>query len=374
MPIVVPLRLAVQLLHRLSSKVVDHRKRVLSCVVLIAYAGCEGTGDTPVGLIVRGSPVHNFGRCQQGDELTHTFTLVNRTSTPIKVVRLNSSCGCLVASDVDGFVKASIPCDAEVTLPIQFTVGGSQDTATARVDVFYQPAGDAVESNSSGQMKLERLSLLVQADVIPDYRISPSKIDFGVIDGFETRQISRTIHITPEALDQVRIRDVRPSVGLLTARVLPGGSDAEGYEIKVCLNFSKLNQSQTVDCSLVLETDSTRLPSVLVPVHAEYRSPVSIAPESIVVGSDEVGEVKKEICIVTSRRSQIREVRSESTTLRIDCDRDQQSQRHSLQLWVPPCDSEPLDTEVKLEVEILSDASKRTVRSVSVPVYRFFWN
>jgi hypothetical protein len=346
------------------------RFKLLVGFLLACCVGCEASNEGHAELAVKGTAFHDFGACQQGDVLQHTFVLVNRASAPIEVVNLRTSCGCVVASIADKRAQSAIPSGGEFELPIQFTVNQTNDNASALIDVYYRSAGKREHSNAKKPDYAGRLSLRVAAETTPDYRISPSRVDFGAIDIFHMKKkASRTIRVAPEALHEIVLKQLRTSSDLVTTRILPGGGGPNGYEIELSLNTSKLSRSQTIDETLILETNSERSRKALVPIRAEYRAPLSVTPDSIVVGSEEIGEARKQICIATCRKSRILSAKSASELVQVEVDSQVDSRQHNVQLRIPFV-TQPIDTVVLLEVELLED--KGYVYTIEVPVYRFY--
>ena len=169
---------------------------------LMACLGCSshvGKEHSQPGLVVLDSELHDFGERNQGEVLTHTFSLVNRSSVPLKIAGLETSCNCVVARLSGTLVEP----ERTLAVPVHFTTGGSQEAASARVNVHYR-AVDAPQSDDRS------LGLRLQARVRPDYRISPDQIDFGVIDGLAIQQVSHTVRIAPEAVADIRILRITP--------------------------------------------------------------------------------------------------------------------------------------------------------------------
>lgn len=325
--------------------------------------GCAQRDETPSGLIVLGSAKHDFGRHHQQEVLTHEFSLVNKLPTAVKIVEVKTSCGCLVA----GKLKGTIPPGESVSLPVRFTTGAAQETASANVIIGYRQVSDSPDTGDP-----EYLRLRVRADIIPDYRIMPREIDFGVIDGLAVQQVSRVIRVVPEAAADVRVHEVKSLSGFLRAEILPKETHGSAAQVKVRLDFSRFTESRRFDGSFVLSTDSKRVPKALVHVRGKYQAPAHIEPNLIVIGSDEQGEVERELRLTTSQPSRIQRVRcSGDKRARAAFSNEIQANEHILRLFVAPCQEKSFDGELQIEVRLFPDGREKTVRTLKLPVHRF---
>ncbi|MBA3312560.1 MAG: DUF1573 domain-containing protein [Planctomycetota bacterium] len=311
--------------------------------------------------------MHDFGEQRQGEELAHTFSLVNQGDAPVKIDGLTTSCHCVVAGD-DELGPMTIAAGARFPLPVRFTTGTAQVTASGRVTVSYHEARDG--SAAPGQRG--SLTLGVRADIIPDYRVSPSEVNFGVIDGLAVQRVSRTFRVVPEAATDVEISEATSSSSFLTAEILPKRPNDSDVEIKVDLDLSRFTQSKSLSGSIILSSDSERVPKSSVPVLAKYKAPAEARPAMIVVGSDEVGEVSREIKVTTSRPARIRDVRSTAADDGVRTERDdrQSASEHRLKVFIAPRRETALDGDLEIELEFLADGGESVVRTLRVPVHR----
>ena len=245
--------------------------------------------------------------------------------------------------------------------------GSDHGLVSGQVNVFYRHEPES--SDSPGE---KFVALQVRAEVIPEYRITPREVDFGEIDGLSTQRVRQVVRVTPEAAEGVTIRQVRATSDFLSARVLPRSRDDTGYDVEVNLDLSGFSESRSCSSSVVLATDSKQLPEAIVPVRAKYVAPATIDPSMIVIGSDEVGEVKKELHVATSRLSRLRAVVCPADSIRADYRSDEKSREHVLRLSVAPCRERMLDSQVKLELELFPDDGKSIVHVVTFPVHRLF--
>lgn len=350
-----------------SLNVILIRSALFCFLGTIACMSCGKGEPSPSGLVVVGAGVHNFGECHQEELLTHSFSFVNQADVPIRITGFETSCSCVVAGrDKELGSKTLAPGDTFV-LPVRFTTGDVQGLASGGISVHY---GEV--AGTSELVNQNYLSLLVQAQVIPDYRITPRKVDFGVVDGLAIQQVYRTIRVVPEAAHNLEILDVTSSNDMISAQLLPKKDGDAGFEIQVSLDISKFTQSRSFNGWFFLSTNNEKLPKARVGVHAKYVSPMYAEPDMIVIGSNERGEVKREVRVTTSLPSRVHKYRSTSgdPPVRVEFSSQEPASEHILQLFVPPCREEPLDSELELELSLFSDDGKSLFRTLRVPVHR----
>ncbi len=325
--------------------------------------GCGPAEDVPQDLTVDGPAIHDFGVCRQGDILNHEFPLFNYSNQTIDIVELRSSCSCMVPGGEDGFKAEQIPPHGKVMLPVRFAIGGSQGTAAARLLVFYQ---------SEDSKDREHLDLRVQATIQPDYLIEPRTVDFGEIDSLVQREVVRTVQVTPVAAKNLVVHSAISTNDLIATRIIPSNQGDSGYSIEVAIDASKLTNEEKLESSLVVETNSKRLPKALVSLRGKHRTPASINPEVVIVESDEQGEVSKNVSIQTGLPSQILSAQcTASKSMRIEFDGNLVSKEHRIQLTVLSSEFGHIECNVEFEVIFALNDSTSTRKTLRVPVYRF---
>ena len=166
----------------------------------------------PSGLVVEGAAVHDFGERRQDEQLTDTFSLVNRSDTPVKVFELRASCHCLVAGPKEGLGATTVAPGGAFPLPVRFTTGASEGTTSGRVTVRFRPAAESAAPGPSGSV-----TVAVAAAVTPEYRIIPTELDFGVADGLTPQTVRHRVVVEPAAAVGATIRDIVPPAGRSTS-------------------------------------------------------------------------------------------------------------------------------------------------------------
>ncbi len=218
--------------------------------------------------------------------------------------------------------------------------------------------------------------LTVEATILPDYRIEPLEIDFGEINGLDPTGLTKkaSFRVTPDQLKTLEIAEVKPSIDILAAKILPL-EKTESYEIEIELDLSSFTESRAFRGHVVVSTNSETLPKALVTIKAQYVSPVDIQPASLIISSEKSGTTEEEVRIFTSVPSILRRVNcGESCLIRAEFDTAQRSERHDIHLFVAPIEAErteDLDATIFVELELFPPNGESFSLSKPVSVYRF---
>jgi len=325
------------------------RRRSISAFVVIGsvalvIAGAAGwltasairNADQPAetgGLVVLGPVEHDFGEHRQDEVLSHVFSLVNKTAAPVKIIEVRTSCGCLVADRIEEPIAPG----ASVDLPIRFTTGAAQETASGTIQVGYRRV-----SGSAASSRPEYVILRVRANVTPDYRISPTEVDFGEVDGLAVQQATSIIRVLPAELPDVKISEVHCSGDFLKAKILPKTPDDPAIRVQVNFDGAGFTQSEAINGAVIFSTNSKRVPHALVPVRGKYNAPAEVEPKSIVITSSEQGEVERDLRLTTSQPARIRGIRGlPDSGVRVEGGNQPVAPEHILRVFTAPCLEQP---------------------------------
>ncbi|MGO8747239.1 MAG: DUF1573 domain-containing protein [Thermoguttaceae bacterium] len=334
------------------------------CVVSATCAGCGKAAPPSFGLTAD-SQTHNFGERRQGQELSHVFTLTNPTDVPIDIVRALSSCHCVVAGKDGELPDTRILPHETMRVPVRFQTGLS-GASSGRLVVFYR-----FETEPADAPPQRFLALELRAQVVADYRITPVEIDFGEIDGLSTQRVTRNVRITPEASKKVVVRNVRTTSGFLTARLLPASRDDFGSTVEVALDASRFSESRPCDGAVLLLTDSVQAPEAAIDVRGRYLAPATIEPAMVVIGSDDQGEVKRDLRVSSRQPSRIRCVPGRTGPVGADFDAREISREHTIRVRVAPCSQHVIESELNIDLEFLPQVGGNVVRRLTIPIHRF---
>jgi hypothetical protein len=228
----------------------------------------------------------DFGSVHQAEVMTHAFALSNRSRRAIRLIHVNSSCSCTVPPlSLQGRVlQPGDTCE----LPVAFRTGGRDGPISGIVGIVFQDAehsGDSASETSSGGQR----SVIVRAEVVPDFRLVPSGIDFGRID--EKSVATRYVRLEPKALTDLCIKAVRVSGRLFEAGERVMDTKTGVITVPITLKAAGSGRPQgPVRELLEVTTNSRRVPEVRIALTATFQAAIIVEPPTLVFLSGQNGD------------------------------------------------------------------------------------
>jgi hypothetical protein len=179
-------------------------------------------GDGVVRHVTLHPEIHDFGEVAQGQTLTHVFTLSNNWDRPVRVVKVSTGCGCTVVDELIGQV---VEPQSSLEMPVRLHTGDSESHRSVLISVFYAAPSQRIPTFKT---------LQVVANVVTDYWVRPTVVDFGLVQN--NHPVSRTVRIRPNYLPDVRILGVKTYDPAFSAR--PIDSPAGSTDLLVDVTFS----------------------------------------------------------------------------------------------------------------------------------------
>ena len=334
-----------------------------TCTICFFLIGIIGGCDVAVvqdGLVVLGSAEKNFGERREGEVLSHTFILVNQCREPITIVDLAKSCSCVVA---DLSSKSARLAQGETfDLPLKISARPGEDAVSGAVILTYR------RDNSP---TTEKLRLRTTATVMQDFLVTPKELDFGCVDGLQSR-VTRSVALVPNVDEDLVIKAVRSDSSFLTATLRPETEEQAARTIDVRFDAAEFRTSQSVSGTVIVSTSSQRVPELVVNIKAEYQAAAESKPHSVVIGSDEHGEVREAIRIRTAFPSRIMEMKSSDAVSKIQMQSRGTgvSNEHEIDLLVPPAEV-AINETLAFSLELLTQQDETVECQVRVPIHRF---
>lgn len=340
---------------------------MLATVSGCSYGEALFDSELPYGLIAPDSAVHHFGERRQGETLRHVFSLLNNTERTVKIVELNSSCQCIVAGDNE-LGSMRIPPRKRFSLPVSITTSGTQDEAAGRVIVRYCDAAD--ETNGfRGEY-----ALVVKADVLPAYRMNPSVLDFGTIDGLLTQAETKTVRIVPVDVERLNVDTLHATTSFLSPKLADTKSNSTDILIDITLDVSSFSRSRSFEGMVTFETSCSRARRGTIPVRGHFVAAVEAQPEAVILSSAERGEVERQVHLISARPSRIASVGlPKGQPLQARWAENTTASDHVVTFMIPPVQQAALHAEIPVEIEFPADrpSSRGVRRTVTIPVSRF---
>jgi len=212
-------------------------------------AGAATQNPVNAGGLRCDAPIWNFGLVDsiRNPRLSHEFEVVNETNETVSIVRIHSSCGCMVADNYDSELA-----------PGQST--------RLQVDLQLPPTPQRVRHDLAVQTNTGILPLRVVGEVAANRTMfsTPTVINFGTIKPGETKE--RTVRLFR--------RDFSPIGMCRIESDLPGIKEefvnVSEYETTLVVTFSPDMQEQPrrIETAIFLFSADREAPELRIPVRA----------------------------------------------------------------------------------------------------------
>jgi hypothetical protein len=154
------------------------------------------------GLVVVGESDVDLGNFNSGDPIGYHFILCNTSERNIRILAIQTSCGCMKASD--SLIGVTIPSSEEIEIPVIMKTENRSGDLSGVVQIVcgQEPiSGTRITETST-------ITLNLRCNIQNRIRVTPDNLDFGTIVTRETASIP----ILVERTDGGSLRDVAVSV------------------------------------------------------------------------------------------------------------------------------------------------------------------
>lgn len=201
-----------------------------------AFASARSALRSPVPGLYADRDAQYLGNMQQEEEKPTSFMLINETGRQIELTRVVPSCTCALTD----LPATSLKSASRVRLDAKMRSGLNRGDILSTIDVYYRFADEN---------DLRKLTLMLRATVIPDYRVEPSELFFD-----SKSPDSQTITVT-SALPDFRLTKAY-STNAAFKVTKPEGGGAK-HSILVSLNKEHVG-AHPINAQLVLGTENTK--------------------------------------------------------------------------------------------------------------------
>jgi len=335
----------------------------------ISHNRVKSTFDTPPpqmplrpvapGVVLSPSSI-DFGDVRQNDDLVRTVRVVNQHEHPIVVTRVETSCGCTSALDAEG---KRLESQEGYDVPVSVKTGSHDGLRTASLTLHYSAAGPARGSSA----ETNSVSCRIRANIIPDFRVEPESIDFGVHD--QSDLVSKTIRLVPVRVRNIQIKSlISTNQAFIAER--SGEDDSGAVLVKLTFDPKKLLSPGPTAGTLIVSTDSVNTPTGRAALQARYRAPVDIEPASVVIARDITGRVQKVVKLVTHYPSLVTPDTIENSIIRITSIDRIDELTHRVTLDVPDLGDKPISSRVSVRIKSADRTARDGAIVVTIPVFR----
>lgn len=211
---------------------------------------------------------HDFGTIEPDQALEHAFSIKNTGQATLNIEGFKTSCGCVSLEMSTLEIEPEAAADLIATLDPQHFHGKSP-----RIRAYIY----------SNDPEKPLTSLLVSADITPEFVIEPETIDFGTIE--KGKGASQTVRLRQTWRDPVEITGIESSSDSVAAvysdaapsagdESVPGGAQ---YEIEIRLKPEAAGG--VLNTNVLVHTNIKRLATVAVPVRAFVAGGLYTTPE-----------------------------------------------------------------------------------------------
>jgi Protein of unknown function (DUF1573) len=233
---------------------------------------------------------HDFGATPRGSQLTHYFPFTNNSRETLTIGSLRVSCGCVVASAPVAHIKPGESSYITAQMDTRKFIG--HKVVTIYVD-FIAP-------------QREEVTLLVKANGRDDFSIYPESLAFGN----ERKGSTAKASIQATFRSGIQVDGVKCDSDLVkveSKRLKRTGAEAT-WEITATLGPDLPVGRWRTD--VWLQTNSTELAAVRVPLSVEISAAVTASPEVLELGEVRVGDsVEQNVLIRGDKPFKIKSIR-----------------------------------------------------------------
>jgi hypothetical protein len=248
----------------------------------IAQATPQVAPATSSPRIVFSGPIHDFGKVEQGEQVTHLFRFTNQGGQDLRIESVKTSCGCTAAV-----------ISAEVISP------GGEGTISATFDTT-RFAGEKAKSISvySNDPLQPVTTLTLQGEITIEVAADPPQLYFGRLRRGEGK--TATIEVLSDMTKGIAILKVEnshPAVSLRAEDLQKEGR--QGKKLYVTLKqdvpLGRFNDQITVT------TTSPKKPTVIIPVFGSIEGDLLVQPPQVSFGVVRQGEGKTQEVSIKNR-------------------------------------------------------------------------
>lgn len=216
----------------------------ICCLALAGTGGYFALPDPPAPGLYAEQPVISFGEVSQGDVLGARFTLVNHFQNPVTINEVVTGCSCAKVSAP----REILPPGEKTELQVAWEIGAKRGPSTDQVGVLFTRPDGVVSF----------LELQLQADVAPDIRYEPRRLEFA-----HGRSETLVARFGPGSMSAFSLKKAYTNQKALRAAV-----SAETSEVRV-----EYDAAVPVDTGawlyLSVETDSANEPTLYIPIRVQ---------------------------------------------------------------------------------------------------------
>lgn len=220
--------------------------------------------------------VEDFGTVPKGTICKKTYTITNVYNTPLQIVDVRRSCGCLTPYAPEKVIQPNETAEFTVTMDTNKFTGANAQT----VQVTFGP-----RFVSTAMLQFKAVS---QADIT----MSPGNVDFGTVSLGDEQSKSVSLEYTPQLLNRKdwKITGVMPAKGPIEVDVKAAGAGLRGAKYLVTVHLRDNAPAGPIDEAIMLKTNDQTAPLIRVDVTGTVKAPLSLSTDTVRFDDAKVGE------------------------------------------------------------------------------------
>jgi hypothetical protein len=314
----------------------------------IAQTTPQAAPATSSPRIVFSGPIHDFGKVEQGAQVTHLFRFTNQGAHDLRIESVKTSCGCTAAV-----------ISADVIPP------GGEGTISATFDTT-RFAGEKAKSIAvySNDPLQPVTTLTLQGEITIEVAADPPQLYLGRLRRGEGK--TGTIEVlsdTAKGISIVKVENSHPAVSLRTEDLQK--EDRQGKKIHVTLkkdvSLGRFNDQITVT------TTSSKKPTIVIPVFGSIEGDLLVQPPQVSFGVVRQGEGKtQEVSIKNRAKKPVHLLRAQSSVADVTPELTAVKDGAEYRLTIS-AKAESKPGRIQGEVQVFTDHAEETV--LTIPLY-----
>jgi len=189
-----------------------------------------------------------FGRLPEGRTVEGDIRFTNAGSVPVQIERVQASCGCTTTK----IEKMTVVSGDTASIHYAVRTQGFRGVVRKTITVFFTDP------------KEKELEFVIKGTLYSDLEVTPSFIDFQDVAIDMNSTVTQKVTVKNQTEKPVQITAVRSNSDLLT--VSPGKISIPAGQSQVIQVTLKPLRATTQDTDLWIETDSSSMPKIAIPV------------------------------------------------------------------------------------------------------------
>lgn len=282
---------------------------------------------------------HDFGTVALGSKTEYVFEFTNLYKEDVHVSSVRTSCNCTIPS----VGIASAKSWEKGAIVAKFNTGGGflgQRGATVTV-TFDKPYFAEVQLSVSGH---------IRSDVV----FNPGSVNFTDVDlGSE---LTRSIAVEYTGRSDWRITDVRSGNSALEVELKDPSMTAGKVRYEMFVKLKGNAPEGRINDFLSLITNDQSTTNVKIPVEGRVLAPLTVSPQSLVLGTLKSGEtVTKKVLVTAKQPFKVLAIKCEHNCFDVKPSSDEAKTAHVIPVTFTAGDS---PVEIAQSIEIVTDLGK----------------